>query len=59
MTDAERIAEAIDRNTRALEGMAQSIALLSGLYEMTCANMVSDRWAVDAIVAAIRREPEP
>jgi hypothetical protein len=59
MTDAERIADAIDRNTKALEDMAQSLAFLSGLYETTCANMVSERWAVDAIVAAIRSKPEP
>lgn len=59
MTDADRIAEAIDRNTKALEGVHDTLSALGQVFEHSLIGQVDPKWAVETIVAAIRGKPEP
>lgn len=54
MTDAQLIAEAIDRNTAALAHMNKRLDYLSELYEVSLQDNVNWPSAVSDIIAAIK-----
>lgn len=59
MTDAQLIAEAINKNTEAVVRVGGQINALAELIETSQMDRVNQKWAVDALIAAIRGEPEP